>query len=181
MKTEFEIGKMDGENYGGFKEGLPVTLEIELKQKDKGETLSISGNVWKPSKTDIVSGGQCQDAIREALKDGSLKLANGYKKEEVLKLLDIWDVWHLNDMKAGCSHQRVMIQAMNHTHGEKFFYADNYSEVVKIPEFKKCSECGYKYGSAWLHEPLPEDVIEFIKGFATGKTPAPDPEKNPTE
>ena len=28
---------------------------------------------------------------------------------------------------------------------------------------KACPVCGYKYGSAWLYEPLPEEVIEFLK------------------
>lgn len=27
---------------------------------------------------------------------------------------------------------------------------------------KPCPECGYEYGSAWLFEPLPADVVEFI-------------------
>ncbi|KKK83807.1 hypothetical protein LCGC14_2789720, partial [marine sediment metagenome] len=25
-----------------------------------------------------------------------------------------------------------------------------------------CPVCGYKYGSAWLYEPLPQDVIDFL-------------------
>lgn len=27
---------------------------------------------------------------------------------------------------------------------------------------KPCPECGYKYGSAWLYEPLPQDVIDWV-------------------
>jgi len=27
---------------------------------------------------------------------------------------------------------------------------------------KPCPTCGYKYGSAWLYEPLPEDVLTFL-------------------
>ncbi len=30
---------------------------------------------------------------------------------------------------------------------------------------KKCSECGYGYGTSWLHEPVPEDVLEFLKNL----------------
>jgi len=30
---------------------------------------------------------------------------------------------------------------------------------------KPCPECGYKYGSAWLFEPLPQEVIDFVKAL----------------
>lgn len=171
---KIDIGKMDGESHG-FKKALPVTLEIELKQENKGEVLSICGNVWRPNKTDIVAGGQCQDTIRDALNHGRLELAEGQTRNEIYKLLDIWDTWHLNGMNAACSHQRVVIKEMEETHGKKFFYADNYDEIVKLPFFAKCPDCGYRYGSAWLYEPLPADVTEFITGFIAGP-PAPSPD-----
>ena len=28
---------------------------------------------------------------------------------------------------------------------------------------KPCPTCGYPYGSAWLYDPLPPDVIEWAK------------------
>ncbi len=31
---------------------------------------------------------------------------------------------------------------------------------------KPCPICGYKYGTAWLHEKLPNDVVQFVKDFA---------------
>ena len=30
---------------------------------------------------------------------------------------------------------------------------------------KPCPVCGYKYGSSWLHETLPDEVIETVKGW----------------
>lgn len=30
---------------------------------------------------------------------------------------------------------------------------------------KPCPTCGYKYGSAWVYEPLPTDVVEFVTSF----------------
>jgi hypothetical protein len=30
---------------------------------------------------------------------------------------------------------------------------------------KPCEVCGYKYGSAWLYEPLPDDVIAFLEAL----------------
>lgn len=31
---------------------------------------------------------------------------------------------------------------------------------------KACPICGYEYGTSWLHEELPKEVIEFVKEFA---------------
>lgn len=28
---------------------------------------------------------------------------------------------------------------------------------------KPCEECGYRYGTAWLYEPVPEDVLDFLE------------------
>jgi len=158
---EIEIGKISGEKFG-YRQSLPITIEIKLKQTEKGEALSICGNIWKPKRTDIVEGGQCQDTIREALNEGKIKL-KGYTEADILKLLDIWDRWHLNDLRAGCEHQRALIPLYKKEKGEDFFDVSNYDEIIKLPEFKKCSICGYKYGTAWLFEPLPKEVISFIR------------------
>lgn len=39
---------------------------------------------------------------------------------------------------------------------------------------KPCSECGHRYGSAWLHEDVPADVLDWLKGLpdAEGEMPA---------
>lgn len=38
---------------------------------------------------------------------------------------------------------------------------------------KPCPECGYKYGSAWRKEDVPEEVLEFLRSLpSTDKTPA---------
>jgi hypothetical protein len=77
-----------------------------------------------------------------------------------LMLRRIWRRWHLNDMKAGCRHQRHI--------------ARKWSKAAKLPSstrrdnwsrarghfFKlECDATGYKFGSAWLVEPLPTDRL----------------------
>ena len=38
---------------------------------------------------------------------------------------------------------------------------------------KPCPICGYEYGSRWLHEDVPGDVIEWLESLPeTDKTPA---------
>jgi hypothetical protein len=52
--------------------------------------------------------------------------------------------YHLNGMNAGCEHQRAL------------------DETPAVSE--PCAVCGYEYGSRWLHEDLPADVIEWAMG-----------------
>jgi hypothetical protein len=43
----------------------------------------------------------------------------------------------------------------------KHFHGQVYKDSLNAP----CPECGYKYGSAWLHEPLPQEIIDFVEGL----------------
>lgn len=87
------------------------------------------------------SAGQCQDEIRKGVPKAP------WTKEMVDKLCDIWDRWHLNDMRAGCEHQRALGWK-----GESYIG-------------KPCPVCGYKYGTAWLKEEVPSDVIEWLESL----------------
>lgn len=48
------------------------------------------------------SVGQCVDEIRAG------SPADGWTQEMLKKLCDIWDKWHLNDMRPECEHQRAL-------------------------------------------------------------------------
>lgn len=100
FSREFEFGKIDY-NQTGIKTHL-VTLEVSLKIKDKKPVFSASGNVWNTRHTDIVMGGQCIDDIyKEYHLDMTRDNANIYRK-----IMELWQRNHLNDMNAGCIHQR---------------------------------------------------------------------------
>lgn len=143
-------------SYFGYKNSLYTTLEIELTEKEEGLVLSICGNIWNQKRTDCIQCGQIEVTLRK-IHTSKLILFNGNISEEnFLKLLDIWDRWHLNDLNAGCIHQRDLLKKIiNH----------DYEYLITLPEFNQCSKCGYKYGSAWLFEKLPKDIIQFIKSL----------------
>ncbi|MFA4971502.1 MAG: hypothetical protein WC683_02735 [bacterium] len=145
---------------------------------------------------------------------------------DVAKLAEVWNRWHLNDMRAGCEHQRkdwdvtekvevieYMLKTEHYTarnnlvesgvaelvkngstavtERQRFllslplstlhpldvsFYRVHKRETkatgwVRPEEHPKgllnkpCPECGYKYGSQWLYEEVPEDVIAFLKSL----------------
>ncbi len=128
-----------------------------------------------------MGGGQSLDTVRRVATHGTPSKA--WPAARIRKLLSIWERWHLNDMRAGCKHQRAWswntlpidpaqptgryitlgrytgwnmltwITRKEHPHG-----------LLSHP----CPVCGYKYGSAWLYEPLPQDVIDFIQPLVNG-------------
>lgn len=79
----------------GTIKGKPLTLEVELRDTEKGTELSICGT-W----TD--GAGQCRDALQ--MIDTP---AHGITREDIERIGAIWDAWHLNGMRAGCQHQRA--------------------------------------------------------------------------
>jgi len=80
----------------------------------------------------------------QSLDSKDYRLCPDWTEEMYRKLLDIWKRWHLNDMRAGCSHQRAM--------------GWNRDEHLGKP----CPICGYKYGCGWIFEPVPDEVIEWL-------------------
>lgn len=197
--------------------------------------LSISGVIGPRSNGDCRgSCGQCVDEIREGTP------AEGWTKEMVNRFCDLWEKWHLNDMRPYCPHQKELgwdklagkrVTLYNYRlnrmafdkkkaaenaaldalrRGETFspteeqvlFATIPYS--VKLPEeisgenalyyepkkplfpgderatevktlgwlkpdehpdgilCKPCPICGYKYGTSWLKEEVPADVIDWL-------------------
>lgn len=77
----------------------------------------------------------------------------------------LWERWHLNDMKAGCSHQEERYRA---DPSARPTYRNEYVGSTGDTLSGPCSECGYRYGTRWLYEPLPSDIIEQILKAAKG-------------
>ena len=203
----------------------------KIKYDESKGILSITGVI-----APLVSGnalGSCGQCVGEIRKGAPTKEWN---KEMLNKFCDIWDEWHLNDMRPYCKHQKelgwdiVASEKVNIYHyrltkeaqakkgeaekralnclrnGESFipteletYFAnlkmfddgisaeppENYELYKSIiynstydtktlgwlrpdehPEgilTKPCPVCGYKYGTAWLKEEVPEDVIQWLK------------------
>lgn len=68
------------------------TGQIDIEFNADGR-LSISGEVRERGRYGSESAGQCQDTMLELFPESK-------------RLYEIWERWHLNDMNAGCEHQR---------------------------------------------------------------------------
>ena len=124
--------------------------------------LSICGNIWNASHTDIVCGGQCIDEIAKYIKTPQMQ-----------KILTIWKRWHLNGMKAGTPEQEDLVKKYRAEHDGRYDY-DGVCEYLKSLGKYEVEFTGktvgrmydhepYKYGHAWVIEDLPEWVIKAVK------------------
>ena len=129
------------------KRNFRVFIKIELTNDGR---LSISG-VEGPLKSGNCLGGCGQIDIHLKTEDPSKWIfTEGWDLQKMQKLLEIWDKWHLNDMRSACEHQR--------SRGET--WQKNPSAV--------CPDCGYRLGSTWLKEEVPQEIIEWL--FALPET-----------
>lgn len=172
---------------GRMPQGRHVLLEIEMSDN----RLSICGTIGHPASLRVGNGdsmGQNADTIRAALDSGELKPAAPWTRAEIGRVLDIWDRWHLNDMRAGCEHQRAGVAAYDgdpdagtpwdqrpidpdkptNAYGLHFpaqrQSSWNMLGWIRPAEHphgllaRPCPVCGYGYGTAWRSETIPADV-----------------------
>lgn len=158
-----ELGKVDMEAYWSKSRDsknfeYPVTIEVTLKyDPDKGPVFSACGNVWEKDRSDIIIGGQCFNTLAQT------DIANDPTFVEVYRL---WKLYHLNDMHAGTPEQEDAIR-QGIKNGELSRNAD-YTTTVQYLKEKNLYEVPfngttYRYGHAWLYEPIPEEDLNKIK------------------
>lgn len=117
-----------------------------------GGRLSITGVVG-PS-----IGGHCKGScgqIVDEVERGCPQL--GFESGVLERFCAIWREWHLNDMRAGNASQRAFLRGRR--------YKD-YSEACELlAEVGLLVESGYRYGTAWLREEVPLEVVEFLRSL----------------
>lgn len=164
MKSKYILGKCDYSNNGR----KAYLAEVEWELKDG--RFSASAGIWNTKHTDYISCGQMlNDLIKYFPHDQKLR-----------RIVKVWERWHLNDMKAACVHQRayewdkrpINPDKPTNTYGKHFpgQRTDSWNMLGWVspqehPEGllgKPCSWCGYKYGTAWLKEEIPQNVIDEI-------------------
>lgn len=196
---------------------------------DTVTVLHITGVVGPRSNGDEYAAGQCYDTMRQGVAN------EGWTADMLYKLLDIWQRWHMNDMKPYCEHQvdwdggklcklyeykmsddtrkrldtlkesihnmliagdSVQLSESQRTLlGSKYFvktavdtapegnelykeYTKHARELYplesdtkwgdKHPDgilAKPCPVCGYKWGSSWRAERVPEEVLQWLESL----------------
>ena len=145
------------------------TSEAYLSWELKDGTFSMSGEIWKPGKRDVYMGGQCVDTVVEFFPDDV----------KAQRMAAIWKRWHLNDMRAGCEHQRAAewkkvridpaevpnITANCDEKGVLAIWVRKTEHPAGLL-CEPCPVCGYRYGTAWLKEEIPQDIQDEIRSWS---------------
>ena len=140
---------------------------IFCKIKYTDGKLSISGVVGPMANGDCKgSCGQMYDTIINDIQ--TIKFAPKWDKVKAFEFVEYWKQWHLNDLQAGCKHQREAKWSDQLLDTTKEKTQDNMS----IWTYKKdhprgllcepCPTCGYKYGTKWLTMEVPDKVLKFL-------------------
>jgi hypothetical protein len=96
----------------------------------------------------------------------------GYDAQVIVKLREVWDAWHLNDLKAGSPAQEAHLKA----HPVTATYPESHYEKVRdsLAAAGLHPDPGYllngkpyAYGSAWLAVPVPQDVVDWLFSLPT--------------
>lgn len=98
--------------------------------------------------SDCVSAGQIVDDLRRVGTTRAVRLA------------ELWDRWHLNGMRANCSHMPTRK------------YTDGLECPARLP-MPADAETGDPYvsGTRWLYEPIPADTLAEIRRLFRLPTP----------
>lgn len=190
MEKIFAFGKIA---FDGRAKINPVEVEIEIIKKGGEETFTVdrktgkrtvvgktpeymeftaSGSIWNRSHTDIVCGGQCLDIIAEH--------RNEMTSPAVFdRIYTLWKKWHLNGAHAGTPEQESVVAEWKKAGNRYDFHT--VCDMLKQRGLYEVAYTGpsvgryynnepYRYGSAWLIQELPPDVIEEINQLLSIKT-----------
>lgn len=128
-----------------------------------GRRLSISG-VEGPLRNGNSLGGCGQ--ILETL-DRLAFYAPGWDADSVRRFKECWERWHLNDMHAGTPAQEAAVKAWLDEDNRPYDY-DRVCLMLQgknLNPDKSNQREAYLYGTRWLFEAVPLDVLEYLEGL----------------
>jgi hypothetical protein len=100
-----------------------------------------------------------------------VKFAPGWDSSAIDLLNTIWDRWHLNDMNAGNAQQQQAIRDWEASDDYNSRYYDLgfdswYSMACAyLKSIDLLVSNGYRYGTAWVYEDLPEYVTDWFNSI----------------
>jgi len=127
-----------------------IKMSVEINYKEG--RLSITGTTQEYDKRwRDVGGGQNYDDLVQFFGNDP----------KALRLFEIWTRWHLNDMNAGDELQERYIRNLKLT-GWKYDYQD---ACDKLAELGIYIHDGYKYGTAWKFETVPQKILQELEAL----------------
>lgn len=133
-----------------------VWVEIRWQDRNGGMELSLSG-VEGPMRS-----GNCKGSCGQIVDHLQIdRYASGWDRSTVTRLVEVWDRWHLNRMRAGTPAQQRFLEA----HRDEYpGYPISHYDWAKaaLTRAGLQPDDGYSYGSKWLSEEVPDDVVQWL-------------------
>jgi len=165
MKTTIVFNKIA---YTGKTKCNSVEVKIELQEKEctnfetlqreNMKVLSICGSIWDAVHFDCVSCGQNLDEIKAT--------ATG-KNPKFLKIYDLWQKYHLNDLKPGTKRQCAAIDIWRKKNNIKGFAYTEEGEYLK--SINLYYDNAVEWGHQWMCESIPDNIIKEIEQLINTK------------
>ena len=157
-----------------------VRVSVFCKIEYAAGKLSISG-VEGPAAHGGYIGAWGQIDMHLRGHEENIQSAPGWNIDALRKFFAVWERWHLNNLTAGSPAQEEFLRT--HAAEWKTYKANAGSipshytwacEVLAAAGLHPDpGHNGYRYGSAWLREEVPEDVLIWLNGLpSTDVTPA---------
>jgi hypothetical protein len=135
--------------------------------------LSITG-VEGPTASGNCIGGAGQIDMHLRSQIGDIRPAPAWDRSMLDRFFAVWKEHHLNDMKAGSPDQRAFLR-------DNGLEAAGYEGICEVlaeaglnpdPNYQHDGQ-PYRYGSAWLREEVPQDVLDFLRNLPDADRPCP--------
>ena len=149
MRGKYILGKCDYTGSGRRNCEAVFTWKLE-----NGE-FSMCGEIWRPNHSDIYMGGQCCEDILDFFPNDN----------QAKRMVRVWRRWHLNKLRAGSPRQEEWLRK-----NKVLVTGKDYAQRCAL-----LTEAGlnpdaeliiagkpYSYGSKWLKEELPDEIIQEI-------------------
>ena len=139
---------------------------ITIKYDPIKKSLSITG-VEGPL-ADGNCRGSCGQIDMSEL--APVQYTEGYDAQTITRLRDVWREYHLNDMRSGSPAQRAYLKANPVPNTAKHYLAA--CEALRTaglnpdPAYIHNGK-PYAYGSAWLREDVPQEVLDWLFSLPT--------------
>lgn len=141
--------------------------DIFAKITFRGDRLSIVGVEGPKLNGDAYGGcGQIYGSYLTPEQRAEIKNpAPKWDAEKIAQFFATWKRWHLNDMRAGSPAQEEYLRAHPVSYSYPKSHYDAAREALSAAGLHPDPSNGYLYGSAWLTEPVPADVLEWLRAL----------------
>lgn len=125
-----------------------VTAKVDVKLTQENVFTASASLGWYGKWFGMA--GQCLEELNQYIEDKQFK--------EIYRL---WKLYHLNDMHPGTPKQEKALRDGGYTHwANNYYQCCDYLESIGL-----LVDNGYKFGTGWLKEEIPNEDLQIIKAL----------------